>query len=238
MKYLGDVHVAILAGGLGTRLASVLPGQQKVIAKVKKRPFLEYILEQLDQAGFKNVVICTGYLGDQVIKAFGDKYKGLYLRYSKEQSPLGTAGAIVNALSYLKSENVLIINGDSFCECNLQSFYEFHLKKEANASIILTAVSDTSRYGKVYVDESDQIVGFEEKGKSREPGLINGGIYLINRSFIEEIPEGKAISIEKEVFPNWIGKGFYGYKGKHDFIDIGTPETYAQAELFFSRFKL
>ena len=231
---LEDITAAILAGGLGTRLASILPGQQKVIATVKGRPFLEYILEQLDQAGFKNVIICTGHLGNQVVKVFGDSYKGLFLRYSNEQFSLGTAGAIVNALPYLKSEDVLITNGDSFFDCDLQSFYEFHLKKGSNASIILREIDDTSKYGKVDINENDEIVGFEEKKENGGHGLINAGFYLIKKSLLLEIPKGKPVSFEKEIFPVWLTKGLYGFKSKGRFIDIGTPRSYKEAQSFFS----
>lgn len=231
---LKDITAAILAGGLGTRLASILPGQQKVITKVKERPFLEYILEQLDQAGFKNVIICTGHLGDQVVRTFGDSYKGLSLCYSNEQFSLGTAGAIVNALPYLKSEDVLITNGDSFFDCDLQSFYEFHLKKRANVSIVLKEIDDTSRYGKVDINENDEIVCFEEKKENGGHGLINAGFYFIKKSLLLGIPKGKPMSFEKEIFPIWLTKGLYGFKSKGRFIDIGTPQSYKEAQSFFS----
>lgn len=231
---LEDITAAILAGGLGTRLAPLIPGQQKVVAKVKQRPFLEYILNQLNNTGFKNAVICTGYLGDQVEKAFGNSYKDISLVYSKEESPLGTAGAIALAIPYLKSENILITNGDSFIDCDLQSFYEFHLEKVANASIILREIDDTSRYGKVDINKNDEIVGFEEKNENGGSGLINGGLYFIKKSFLLEIPKGRPVSFEKELFPKWITKGLYGFKSKGRFIDIGTPQSYQEAQSFFS----
>lgn len=235
MKDLADVHVAILAGGLGTRLAPFIPGQQKVVAKVKQHPFLEYILNQLNNAGFKSVVICTGYLGDQVEESFGNSYKGISLVYSKEESALGTAGAIALALPYLKSENIMVTNGDSFFDCDLQSFYEFHLKKGANASIILREIDDTSRYGKVDINENDEIVGFEEKKENGGPGLINAGLYFIKKSLLLEVPKGRPVSFEKEIFPRWLTKGLYGFKSKGRFIDIGTPQSYKEAEEFFSK---
>lgn len=235
MKDLTDVYVAILAGGLGTRLATILPGQQKVVANVKEHPFLEYILSQLNKAGFKHIVICTGYLGDQVKQAFGDSYQNLSLTYLNETSPLGTAGAIRNALPLLNSQTVLIVNGDSFFECDLRSFYEFHLKKRANATIILREIADTSRYGKVDINEKDEIVGFEEKKENGGSGLINAGLYFIKKSLLLEVPEGRPVSFEKEIFLRWLTKGLYGFKSKGRFIDIGTPLSYKEAEEFFSK---
>lgn len=235
MSNLSEISVAILAGGIGTRLAKVVPIQQKVVAKVREHPFLEYILNQLNKNGFKNVVICTGHLGDQVQEAFGNNYQSLALYYSNEQSQLGTAGAIRFALPHLASEDILVTNGDSFLDTDLKKFLEFHIEKKANGTIILTEVSDTSRYGRIELDENNQIVGFEEKKENGGAGFINGGIYLFKKSLLLEIPENKIVSFEKDMFPNWMGKSFYGFKTKEDFIDIGTPESYEEAQEFFSK---
>lgn len=235
MPNLSEITVAILAGGLGTRLANTLPGQQKVVAKVREYPFLEYILSQLNKAGFWNVVICTGYLSDQVEKALSSSYKSLKLNFSKEPSPLGTAGAIRLALSNLESEDILVTNGDSFLDINLKKLWKFHNEKGANGTIALTEVSDTSRYGRVELDENDQIVSFEEKKENRGAGYINGGIYIFKRSLLLEIPEDKNVSFEKDMFPKWIKKGLCGFKSKGKFIDIGTPQSYKMAEEFFSQ---
>ena len=234
MSNLSGITVAILAGGQGTRLKSLLPGQQKVIAKVKEHPFLEYILNQLNKNGFKNVMLCTGHLGDQVQETFGSNYQNLALLYSREPSALGTAGAIRFALPHLESEDILIMNGDSFYDCDLQSAYDFHLKKGANGTILLTKVDNTARYGKIELNENDEIVSFEEKAKSKGMGLINAGIYFIRKSLLLEIPKENTISFENEIFPSWIGKSFYGFKTTGRFIDIGTPESYKEAEEFFS----
>src|SRR3989344_3076938 len=115
MFNLSEITVAILAGGLGTRLDSVLPDQQKVLAPVNNHFFLQYLLNQLNEAGFKKVVLCTGYLGDQVERSLGKKYKNINLAYSRENTPLGTGGALRLALPKLKSETILMMSGDSFC---------------------------------------------------------------------------------------------------------------------------
>lgn len=231
------ITVAILAGGLGTRLRSKVVGKPKVLAKVRNHPFLEYLLQQLYEAGCKKVILCTGYLSDQIEKTFGIKYKGMQLLYSVEQVPLGTAGSLRHVFPMLDSEAVLVMNGDSYCKVAFNKFWQFHLDKGAKASLALTSVSDTSRFGKVELGNDDSIVGFEEKKEGSGAGYINAGIYLINKDLIAELPKDKKISIEQEVFPDWIGKGFYGYKGSNTFIDIGTPRTYEQAKQFFAKFK-
>lgn len=235
MSNLSEVSVAILAGGLGTRLSSVLSGQQKVVVKVREHPFLEYILNQLSKAGFKKIVMCTRHLGNQVKEAFGNNYKFLTIFYSQEPSLLDTAGAVRLALPYLPSEDILVTNGDSFLDIDLKKFWEFHIEKKANGTIALTKVSDTSRYGSVELDKNKRIVGFEEKKRNKRSGFINAGIYLFKRSILLEIPENKAVSFENEMFPSWIGKKFYGFKATGDFKDIGTSDDYNQAEEFFSK---
>lgn len=242
MKDLKNITVAILAGGRGTRLRSKVTDKPKILAEINGRPFLKYILDQIESTGFKKVVICTGFMGKQVQAKFGKKYRNLKLIYSQEFSPLDTAGAIRLALPLLKSETVMIMNGDSFCNANLENFVRFHLQNKANATILLTESSDTSRYGRVDIDRSGKILDFKEKKENSEKGLINAGIYLVNRSLLLEIPKkgvskrNRAVSFEKEMFPSWIGKDLYGYKGGERFIDIGTPKSYAQAEKFFSSF--
>lgn len=237
MSDLSEISVAILAGGLGTRLAPLLPRQQKVISKVRGHPFLEYILNQLNESGFKNIVICIGYLGNQVQEAFGNNYRGLSLSYSRESSPLGTAGAIRLALPYLKSENILITNGDSFYDSDLNKFWQFHLEKRANGTILLKEVSDTTNYGQVEVDKKDRVINFQEKKENGGTGFINGGIYLFKRSMLLEIPENSVVYFEKDMFPKWIGN-IYGFKSKGRFIDIGTPSSFRQAEEFFSQYPI
>lgn len=238
MSNLSDITVSILVGGLGKRLRSVVNDRPKVLAKVKSSPFLQKSLDQLNLAGFKNVVLCTGYLGSQIKEKFGNRYKNLDLLYSQEQSPLGTGGALRLALPLLKSETILVMNGDSFCDINFKDFLNFHLDKKAVVSLIVLQVEETDRFGRVDLGLKDKVIGFEEKKRKSGTGFINAGIYLINKTFIAEIPEGKEKSIEKELFPSWIGKRFYGYKGSNNFIDIGTPESYARAEQFFAQFKL
>lgn len=233
---LTNVTAAILGGGLGTRLRSVVAYRPKVIAKIGNKPFLAYLLEQLDNAGVKKVVICTGYLGEQIKATFGDNYGSLDIIYSQEPSQLGTAGALRLALPLLESDSVLVLNGDSYCDANLNDFWSWHLSKEAEASLLLTQVRDTKRYGRVEVDEEGQLLSFAEKVESSGPGWINAGVYFFKRNMLLTIPENRAVSLEKELFPKWLGRSFYGYcTPSARFLDIGTPESYSAAVDFFEK---
>jgi len=229
-----DITAAILAGGLGTRLHSKIKGKQKVLAKVKNYPFLKYLLDKLNKTGVKKVVICTGYLGEQVKKEFGKKYGNLSISYSQENSKLDTAGAIRLALPLFKEEDILVTNGDSYFNCDLKKFWEFHLKKKSKASILLTRISKIDRYGQVVLDKNNKITSFQEKSGKMGTGLINSGIYLFKKSLLLKIPKDKAVSFEKELFPSLVGKDFYGFECHGKFIDIGTPQSYKEAQSFFS----
>lgn len=228
------ITAAILAGGLGTRLHSVVADQPKVLAKVQGRPFLAYLLDQLGAARFRDVVLCTGYLGEQVRAVFGDSYSNLHLTYSKESTPLGTAGALRLALPLFKVALVLVMNGDSFCQADLSALWTWHYERGAAATILLTEMLDAVRYGQVRVESDGRVRSFTEKGEGGGSGWINAGIYLIGRDLLYTIPVGRAVSIEKEMFPAWIDRGLYGHQGKGRFLDIGVPESYALADNFFA----
>ena len=219
----------ILAGGLGTRLRSVVPDKPKVLADVGGRPFIEYLLDQLAQAGVQSVVLCTGYLGDQIQDRLSTAYNKIALHYSREPHPLGTGGALRLALPMLESDTVVVLNGDSYCGARLNEFVVWHTKRQSHATILLTETEDTRRFGRVQIDDKGRILRFSEKTDTQGPGWINAGIYLVERQMIESIETGRAVSIEREVFPGWIGKGLHGFPSEGRLWDIGLPSAYAQA---------
>ena len=228
------VTAAILAGGLGSRLRPAVSGRPKVLANIGKKPFLTYLFDQLLAAGARDVVVCTGYLGDQIRMIFGESYNTLRLNYSKESTPLGTAGALRLALPLFNSNPVLVMNGDSYCDANIREFCFWHGRRQANATLLLTKIFDTERFGQVKVDVDGKVTDFKEKSRGQGPGWINAGIYLLNRDLLEEIPVNRAVSLETEIFPSWIGRGLYGFQSEARFMDIGTPEAYSSAQSFFT----
>jgi NDP-sugar pyrophosphorylase family protein len=233
MNRLDHIPAMILVGGLGTRLRSVLPDHQKVVAPVAGRPFVFRLLDQLANAQVRQVVLCTGYKAEQVAGLVGDKYQGLRISYSSEPAPLGTAGALRHALSLVDSDTVLAMNGDSFCEVDLAAMWESHQRRQANATLAVVETSETRASGRVTFDEKDAITSFVEKGSRPSAGWINAGIYLLQRRVLESISPGRAVSIEREVFPAWIGRGLYAYRTAGKFLDIGTPEAYTMAQQAF-----
>jgi len=231
---ISDISAVILSGGLGTRLRDIVSDRPKVLSDVCERLFLSFLLDQLADSGFQHVILCIGYLGEQIKKAFASQYGSLRLSYSQETEPLGTAGAIRLALPLFKSKSLLILNGDSFFDTNLKSFVEQHYEKGSNASLLLVKMPDTRNYGRVNVDPNNMVISFDEKGSKSGYGWVNAGIYLIEKHMIQMIPTSKSISLEYEIFPAWIGHGLYGIQRHGRFIDIGTPETYTKAQKFFA----
>lgn len=234
MKHAFPLTAIVLAGGLGMRLRSVIEDRPKVLAEVAGRPFLEYLLDQLFHGGIREAILCTGYLGERIKSEYGEFYKTIRLRYSQEPSPLGTGGALRFALPVFKSDTLLVMNGDSYCKVDIRRFWEWHRLKGSDATLLLVKSNDAQRYGSVQTDAGARVVSFVEKREAAGSGLINAGIYLITRSLLELIPADKPVSLEREIFPSWIGKNFYGYQTPGPFLDIGTPESYAEAETFFA----
>lgn len=231
---LANTTAVILAGGLGTRLRGAIADRPKVLAMVGLSPFLSYLLDQLAAAGIRHVVLCTGYMGKMVCEAFGSMYRTMTIEYSFEPAPLGTAGALRLALPLLRSDPVLVMNGDSYGQVDLGAFSVWWREQPIPDALLLTHVPDTARYGCVEIDAQARITRFVEKTGSHVPGFINAGIYLLSRALVESIPEGRAVSIEREIFPGAIGKGLSGFIYRGGFIDIGTPASYREAKTFFA----
>ena len=234
LEDLGGITAAVLAGGLGTRLRPVIADRPKVLADIGGRPCLAYLLDQLAAAGVRKVVLCIGHMANHVRIAFGDTYSGMCLVYSEEPTQLGTAGALRYAASHVNSSIVLAINGDSLCRADLVAFANWHLARNRRATILLNKVADAQRFGRVQTDDSGRIIRFEEKGDARGPGWVSAGMYLLNREAILTIPTSMPMSLERDIFPAWVGAGLYGYRDRSRFLDIGTPESYAEAERFFA----
>jgi NDP-sugar pyrophosphorylase family protein len=226
-----DTTAVVLAGGLGTRLRSVVTDRPKVLAEVAGQPFITHLLDQIFGTGCRRVVLCTGYLGEQVENTLGSTYRGLRLTYSRETRPLGTGGALRLALGHVESPDLLVMNGDSYCAADLSEFLTWHLGQAFQASLLLAQVSETSRYGGVVIGQGNRIHTFQEKGASDGPGWINAGVYLLRRELVAGIPADTSVSLEREVFPGW---PLHGFPSEAAFIDIGIPADYARAERFFA----
>lgn len=224
------IDVVILCGGLGKRFRAVIGDRPKPMAKVKGRPFLDILIGYVASYGFTRFILCIGYMGTLIKQYYRERRCPLTILFSEEKGPLGTGGAIKNAEPLIQSNPFLILNGDSFCKVNLCKFVDFHIKKKALISIVLVNPKKTKDYGVISLGNSQRIVKFDEKVKVEDDSFISTGIYLFDNNVLSLIPAHKNFSLEYELFPEVINRGFFGYITQGNFIDIGTPEEYERAK--------
>ncbi len=223
------MEAIVLAGGFATRLAGRLEGVPKSMAPIAGRPFLEIVLEQLRSAGCTHVVLAVGHLHNVIQSHFGAAFNGVRIDYSIESTPLGTGGAIRQALAQTTEESVLVLNGDTFLQVDYGEMMRFHLSEGATATIAVVQRSDISRYGGVVIEDK-RIVGYEEKGRSG-PGWISAGVYVLPRNPIWPPTLGEKFSIEHDFFaPEITRLRPAAYKVDGYFLDIGIPEDLDRAQ--------
>ena len=228
------LEAVVLAGGLGTRLSSVLDGLPKPMAPIGGRPFLEILLSGLREAGCPQVILSTGH-GSQVIKQhFGDQFRGMRLRYSEEKDPLGTGGAIRQALSMIDGERGLVLNGDTVVTLDYAGMEREHVESGSQISIAVIETADSQRYGKIVVSNG-VVERFAEKSDSGR-GLINAGVYVIDRS-VDWRSVGQKFSMEKDFLAPFVADlRPHAFVTSGYFIDIGIPEDYTRAQTELARF--
>lgn len=223
------MEAIILAGGLGTRLQSVVSDVPKPMASIAGKPFLEYIFRYLYKNKIDKATLSVGYKWKTIYEYFGQNYYDINIQYSVEDEPLGTGGAIKKALINTESEDFLIMNGDTFFDVDLEKLYDCHLNINSDLTMALKPMKQFDRYGSVTVNGT-RVIGFEEK-KYKESGNINGGIYIAKSNIFsnKDLPERFSFEsdfMEKEkdkVSINAIIEDKY-------FIDIGIPEDYYRAQ--------
>jgi histidinol-phosphate phosphatase family protein len=174
-------------------------------------------------------------MAEQFESVIGNRYRGCEIVYAREQSPLGTGGAIRFAGESTNAEQLLVMNGDSYCDASLGEYIDWHIRGEQDVSLLLVKVDDCSRYGTVKLDESGHVTAFLEKRPEQAPGLINAGVYLLRREMLEQIPDGPS-SIERDVFPKWLERrAIMGWVTDAAFIDIGVPSDYERSHAFMGQ---
>ena len=230
----------VLAGGFGTRLRSVVSELPKPLAPVAGRPFVAYVLEQLAAAGVAEVVLAVGYRAEQVERAFGTGFAGMRITYSHEHEPLGTGGAVCQALGQLTdaaraAAPVLVANGDSYFGCDLAAFAKTHATRRPDVSLALRHMEHADRYGLVDLGADGRIARFREK-RPDASGLINAGLYLLDPAVLlgRDLPQ--RFSLEADFFETHAAQlHLAGIPLEGYFIDIGIPEDYARAQTHFAR---
>ncbi len=230
MPRLSHVDIVILAGGLGKRLASVTNGGQKVLAQVGDKPFISILIEYLASFGGQRFILCTGHGAQAVEEYLQRAHPKLDIVFSREDTPLGTGGAIKQGSLLVKTDNFLAMNGDCFCVIDYNKMIDFHRKQKSQATIAVTRLEDARDYGTIEVNARLAITAFKEKQPQVQSALINTGTYCFNRNVFDLIKTPDKFSIEYDFFPHLVTQGFYGFEVANKFIDIGTPERYAWAQ--------
>jgi len=225
----------ILAGGFGTRLQSVVSDVPKCMALIQNKPFLHYVVEELQVQGIEKFIFALGYMHTIVGDYIAKNLSTINYQLSIENEPLGTGGAIHVACSKTKEENVLIVNGDTLFRVDIDNLAHFHIHQKAACTIALKSMQHFDRYGVVEINNTGLVTSFHEK-KYYSAGLINGGIYVINVSSFHEKKFPLKFSFERDYLEcNIKQKNIFGYIQDAYFIDIGIPEDYIKAQKDLSK---
>jgi NDP-sugar pyrophosphorylase family protein len=211
------------------------------MALIEGRPFIDYQLDWLRSAGIRDVVLCTGHEARTVREHCGNGMgHGLLLRYSTEEEPLGTAGALKHAERYIRRSPFLLLNGHSIFDFDLGGMVFDHWSHEASATMALARPQEASRHGRVWLDPEERITRFGEKQPAADPVAsavstaacwVSAGVYLFSRNIFSQIPEvARNLSLEQDVLPQMVGGSLYGFRSNGYFIDVGVPEDFARAQ--------
>jgi len=228
------MDAVILCGGLGTRLRPISGDLPKVLIPFAGRTFIDILIESLLPFGFRRFVLCVGHMREKVRNHF---YRRDYeVVFSEETEPLGTGGAVKNAMKHITTSPFLLLNGDSLCPIDMREFYDFHVRKGGVMSIVLSRPLSENAYGVVEVDSENRIVAFREKAEARKGSFINAGLYLAECRIFDLMPEAARFSLETDLIPALLPHGCYGLVTDAEVIDIGTPDRYFQAHQKLSNF--
>lgn len=224
------MQAIILVGGFGTRLRTLVPDLPKPMAPVCDKPFLAHLLLYLKRQGITRIIFSVHYLKETIQTYFQNNYEDLEIAYAEEETPLGTGGAIINALSHCDANQpVFVLNGDTFLKLNYRAMHQQHLTTHSQLTMALTQVADCSRYGKVLVT-NNKVCGFTEKGE-QGAGCINAGVYLLNTNLFAEFSLPPQFSFEKDfLLPHCQQLNPHAFMASDYFIDIGIPADYLRAQ--------
>lgn len=220
----------ISCGGFGTRLQTVVRDLPKPLALINNRHFIFYVLDQLLSANIYNVVLTTHHMWYKFPEIIGHSYKNMKITYSQERFPLGTGGSLNQALDLIPENTFIAMNGDDWLDIKFTDFINFYNTNNYKGIIATKFMKDASRYGVIKVDQN-RITSFVEKTPNSR-GLISTGVYLLHKELFNYAPVRSTYSIETDCFPIWVKRNLGAYTTKAKFIDIGTPESYKEAQTY------
>ncbi len=228
-----NLQAIILAGGLGTRLRPVVNDVPKCMAPVAGKPFLQYVIQHLQRQGVHDFIFSLGYMSDTIETFLAETYPGLHYQVIVENTSLGTGGAIRFACARAHTEDVLALNGDTLFEVEIDKIAALHWNSQADCTLALKPMKNFNRYGVVETGGDQRIISFKEK-QEYATGLINGGVYLINRKKLLACDLPEKFSFEKDYLERYVAAHpFFGLAQDAYFIDIGIPEDFEKAQSDF-----
>ena len=224
------IKLIVLSGGLGTRLGPLTRDTPKPMLQVAGRPFLAHVLDRIQLPELSGIVLAVGFQWQKISSYVGHHWNGIPIQYAVEKLPLGTGGAIKNAMDMVDGDEALIVNGDTLFDIHLTSFIGFAREKNAQVCIALRKVDDCSRYGRVKIGTNGEMLSFGEKG-FKGAGLINGGIYYLRSKCLDRIT-AESFSFESDFLSLPQPRhSIYGIPFDNYFIDIGIPSDLLRAEV-------
>ena len=229
-ELLETTDVLILCGGLGTRFRQVRQDIPKCLAPVRNRPFIDYLLSIIVAQGFNRIVLATGYLGYQVETHVKRRDDAVYI-FAREETPLGTGGAIKCSKGLIYSDPFLVLNGDSYIDFPLKKLLEKNKASNADISILLSSTRTNSDCGNVELGYNQRVTSFTEKYGKSSSSYTNAGIYCLRKHVLDALPQHEPISLEKECLPLWINRFLVtGVTTEREIHDIGTVDRYVAAQ--------
>jgi mannose-1-phosphate guanylyltransferase len=225
------VDAVVLVGGKGTRLRPLTVSAAKPMLPTAGLPFLTHLLSRIAEAGIEHVILGTSFKAATFESEFGDGSKlGLQIEYVVEEHPLGTGGGIANVVPRLRNDTVMVFNGDVLSGMDLRSMLASHHESQADLTLHLVRVSDPRAFGCVPTDADGRVQAFLEKTEDPPSDQINAGTYIFKREIVEQIPRGREVSVEREVFPALLADGVKvcGYVDSSYWRDMGTPEDFVR----------
>lgn len=224
----------ILAGGLGTRLRTIVPDVPKPMAPINSRPFLEYQMDYWIDQGIERFILSVGYKHNSIVDYFGHHYRNVQIDYVIEEAPLGTGGALLLAAKKLRDQApFLLLNGDTYFAVNLQVLREFASQTKADWCFSLFRTNEGDRYLGMDVASTGQISSLEAQA-GQASYLANGGVYFVNPQALNYLFSNTQISLENDIFPLAMqsNQRLFGLEFDDPFIDIGLPADYNRAAKF------
>jgi NDP-sugar pyrophosphorylase family protein len=224
----------VLCGGLGTRLQAVVSDRPKPMAAIGDRPFLALLLDFLHAQGVRRFILAAGHKADWIEKFFASSALPYEVAFSVEKKRMGTGGALLLARSLVTRHPTAVVNGDSFCEVDMQAMFALHRRHRAFVSIAVTRAKPVGEYGEVLFGSDGRISTFTEKGPSKGEGWVNAGIYIFSKAALGILPEKTPSSLERDFFPVHVRSGMYAFKCHAPLLDIGTPDRLERARVLMA----